>query len=596
MNNNLLINNFARLTQSPENVAELKKLVLQLAVQGKLTENWRAENKDLIKETGAELLEKIKAEKEELIKIGKLKRQKPLPEIEKDEKPFEIPDSWVWTRVGEINNSFLSGFAFKSSKYVSISNNQVIRLGNVKNNFILLHSKPVYISNDYAKTASNFELFENDFLITMTGTRQKKDYCFTCIVTKNDISKKKLFLNQRVGLFRFNNNLNLNLINIFYKTEEILDFIFKTATGSANQANIGTKALFEMPFPLPPLAEQKEIVSQVESLFEKIDQLHEKSKQKQALQQKTAQTLLKRINSQNANLQEDWQLLQNNFGTLINQKQAVKQLRQTILQLAVQGKLTENWRTENSSFEGSNDSFSGDVETGTQLLEKIKAEKEELIKQGKLKRQKPLPEITEEEKSFEIPDSWVWTRLAEISYKIHYGFNASAKPSVKDVRLLRITDIQNNKVNWESVPGCEYRQNDIDSYKLSENDILIARTGGTIGKSYLVKNISVVSLFASYLIRLIPSTKLFPEYMKLYIESPIYWHQLYGYAWGAGQPNVNGTNLSKLLVSLPPLAEQKAIVSQVEKLLKLCDSLEQKITESENLNKKLMQTIVKEYT
>lgn len=176
------------------------------------------------------------------------------------------------------------------------------------------------------------------------------------------------------------------------------------------------------------------------------------------------------------------------------------------------------------------------------------------------------------------------------------GINVSAKPNIKDVRLLRITDIQNNKVNWKSVLACKYKSKDIKSYKLNKNDILIARTGGTIGKSYLVKNISVISLFASYLIRLILNMKLFPEYLKLYIESPIYWQQLYSYAWGAGQPNVNGTNLSKLLVSLHPLAEQKAIVSLVEKLLKMCDNLEQKIEESENLNKKLMQTIVKEYT
>ncbi|MBN2892169.1 MAG: restriction endonuclease subunit S, partial [Bacteroidales bacterium] len=279
-------------------------------------------------------------------------------------------------------------------------------------------------------------------------------------------------------------------------------------------------------------------------------------------------------------------LLLSNFERLTSKKFNIPVLKQTILQLAVKGELTNKWRAENQHLI---------TETGAELLAKIKSEKEALIKAGKLKRQKPLPEIEEHEIPFEVPETWDWTRLGSISNKLHYGFNASAKPSVKDVRLLRITDIQNNKVDWESVPGCEYKKSDIEIYKLHENDILIARTGGTIGKSYLVKNISVVSLFASYLIRVVPNIQIFPEYLKLYIESPIYWQQLYDYAWGAGQPNVNGTNLNKLLVSIPPLAEQKVIVEKVEKLLSWCDALEEKIENSEQLNGLLMQTVVKEY-
>ena len=172
--------------------------------------------------------------------------------------------------------------------------------------------------------------------------------------------------------------------------------------------------------------------------------------------------------------------------------------------------------------------------------------------------------------------------------------NASAKPEKYDVRLLRITDIQNNSVNWDSVPGCDHNEKDLKSYTLNNNDILIARTGGTIGKSYIVKDISVVSLFASYLIRVIPNSKLNANFLKLFIECPFYWKQLYEAAWGAGQPNVNGTSLSKLLLTLPPLKEQKEIVKKIENLFKICDELETQINSSKTNSEILMQAVLKE--
>lgn len=265
------------------------------------------------------------------------------------------------------------------------------------------------------------------------------------------------------------------------------------------------------------------------------------------------------------------------------QQSLLKKLRQSILQDAIEGKLTASWREENP-----------DVESASVLLERIKAEKEQLIQDKKIKKQKPLPKISEEEIPFDIPDSWKWCRLQNASNNIHYGFNASAKPEKLDVRMLRITDIQNNSVNWNTVPGCDYTQKDLKSYSLSNNDILIARTGGTIGKSYIVKNISVVSLFASYLIRVIPNSKLNANFLKLFIESPFYWTQLYEAAWGAGQPNVNGTSLSKLILALPSLEEQNEIVKKVENIFKVCDELETQINNSETNSQILMQAVLNE--
>ena len=265
------------------------------------------------------------------------------------------------------------------------------------------------------------------------------------------------------------------------------------------------------------------------------------------------------------------------------QETLLKKIRQSILQDAIEGKLTASWREQNS-----------DIESASVLLEKIKAEKEQLIKDKKIKKQKPLLPINEDEIPFDIPDSWEYCRLQDISNKIHYGVNASAKPEKYDVRLLRITDIQNNSVNWETVPGCDYLEKDLKSYSLNNNDILIARTGGTIGKSYIVKDITLISLFASYLIRVIPNSNLNADFLKLFIESPLYWKQLYEAAWGAGQPNVNGTSLSKLTLALPPLKEQKEIVKKIENLFIIFDELETQINSSKTNSQILMQAVLKE--
>lgn len=205
-----------------------------------------------------------------------------------------------------------------------------------------------------------------------------------------------------------------------------------------------------------------------------------------------------------------------------------------------------------------------------------------------------LKQIKQGRVPYEAPKQWVWVRLEEISNKVHYGYTASADESIKTVRLLRITDIQNNYVHWEQVPGCKISEKEIKKYQLQENDILIARTGGTIGKSYLVKNISVNAVFASYLIRIIPKRNVDSEYLKLFIESPIYWGQLFDAASGTGQPNVNATSLKSLQVPLPPLPEQHRIVEKVTSLFALIDRLSGMTREGEETRRRWRRALLHE--
>ncbi len=240
------------------------------------------------------------------------------------------------------------------------------------------------------------------------------------------------------------------------------------------------------------------------------------------------------------------------------EKHFIEYLPKSILQLAVQGKLVaQNIHDEPASV----------------LLERIQKEKAQLIKDGKIKQEKTLPPIAEDEIPYDLPDGWVWCRLGDIVSKIHYGFTASAQ-SKGLAKLLRISDIQDNSVNWDSVPFCDIEEKRVSDYSLSENDILIARTGGTIGKTYLVRDTDSNVVFASYLIRIIPFPVIYNvSYLKYYLESPLYWKQLMDKSMGTGQPNVNGQSLSSLTVPLPPLAEQQRIVAKVDELMALCEEL-----------------------
>ena len=236
-----------------------------------------------------------------------------------------------------------------------------------------------------------------------------------------------------------------------------------------------------------------------------------------------------------------------------------KQLRQKILDLAIRGKLVP---------QDPND------EPASVLLARVKAEKERLIAEGKIKRSKKTAVTSDKPHyPFEIPDSWEWTTIGEIASTILYGVSESAKESGK-FKLLRITDIQNNRVNWQTVPFTNYDEIKAAAYLLKDGDILFARTGATVGKSYLVEGLSEPSIYASYLIRVQTSTAIIPTYTKFFFESGFYWEQISLNSVGVGQPNVNGTTLASLLMPIPPYQEQKRIVEESKKWLSVIDGLD----------------------
>ena len=174
---------------------------------------------------------------------------------------------------------------------------------------------------------------------------------------------------------------------------------------------------------------------------------------------------------------------------------------------------------------------------------------------------------------FEVPEGWCWTTIGEVSSSILYGVSESAKEEGA-YKLLRITDIQDNKVDWNSVPYTNFDKDKALSYLLQDGDILFARTGATVGKSYLVSNLTEESIYASYLIRVQTSHLILPEYIKRFFESGYYWEQISLSSVGIGQPNVNGTTLANLNIPIPPYREQVRIVEEANRWLSIADVLD----------------------
>lgn len=486
------------------NAQDLKNSILQLAVQGKLVEQ-RAEEG-----TARELLEQIKLEKDQLIKDKKIKKSKPLPEITEDEIPFEIPESWEWVR--------LNGIVCNNGQEKPQCKFSYIDIGSIDNVHQKLNQKENIVEAKDAPSRARKIVKYGDIIYSTV-----RPYLHNMCIIDKEFSFKPIASTGFAVMSCLGKLYNRYLF--FYLMSPTFDN-YANASENARGATypaINDDRLYRAIVPVPPLQEQHRIVDKIEEILPYIDQYDK------------AYTKLETFN-----------------------KKFPEDMKKSILQMAMQGKLVEQ-RSE----EG----------TADELYEQIVAEKAQLIKDSKIKKEKPLPEITEDEIPFEIPSSWIWVRWGELSFSIQYGYNAPAL-SEGHYRMVRISDIQDNKVLWETVPYCKIEDKEVATYLLEKNDILFARTGGTVGKSFLVKDVPYEAVYAGYLIRTrYNSERLAPEYLKFFMESQLYWQQLRNGTIATAQPNCNGQTLAKMMIPIPPFEEQKRIIAKIEELLPYCDQL-----------------------
>ena len=440
-----------------------------------------------------------------------------------DEVPFDIPDSWEWVRLGEL-------FQHNTGKALNAANRtgqlkQYITTSNLYwDRFELDNLKEMYFSESEIEKCT---VIKGDLLVCEGGDIGRAsiwsyDYPM-CI--QNHIHRLRAY----VPL----------CTRFFYYLFDLYKHIGWIGGKGIGIQGLSSNAIHSLLFPLPPLAEQHRIVETIDKLQPYTDAY--------------------------ADVESTLDTLNTTFP---------ERLKKSILQEAVQGKLVP----QDSS-----------GEPAEALLERIRAEKRRLIKEGKIKKDKHESVIFRRDNShyekldgvercidnelpFEIPESWAWVRWGSIAESIQYGYNAPAKQEGR-IRMVRISDIHENTVAWSSVPFCDIDDSDIPTYLLQANDILFARTGGTVGKSFLVSEVPCESIYAGYLIRTRYSSLLCPQYLKYFMESPLYWQQLKSGTTATAQPNCNGQTLAKMLLPLPPANEQLRIVDNLARTFTIIEKM-----------------------
>lgn len=522
-------------------IKKLRELILELAVRGKLVPQ------DPNDEPASELLKRIAAEKAELVKQGKVKKQKPLPEISEEEKPFELPEGWEWVALQEIcsleNGDRSKNYPNKST--LVETGIPFVNAGHLENGNIRQEDM-TFITPEHFSILRSGKFLDGDILFCLRGSLGK-----SAIVQNLSGAIASSLVIVRVFKPTFN-----KYIHLYFDAPLSYDFINKYDNGTA-QPNLAATDLARFLVPLPPLDEQSRIVNKITELMSLCDQLEQQSLTTLDAHQQLVETLLGTLtDSQNAEeLAENWARISEHFDTLFTTEASVDALKQTILQLAVMGKLVP---------QDPND------EPASELLKRIAQEKAQLVKEGKIKKQKPLPPISDEEKPFELPEGWEWCRLNDISSKITDGDHKTPPRIAEGYKLLSAKNIRDGYLDYNN---CDYISA-IDYEKSRERclpekgDLLIVSVGGTIGRSSLIKDCSDFALVRS--VAIIKPLLIEPEYLKLAMDSKLLQSMIHSHKRGGAQPCLYLGEISKFLFPTPPLAEQRNIVNKVSILMEKC--------------------------
>lgn len=478
---------------------ELKNSILQLVIQGKLVEQRPEEG------TAEELFAQIQAEKQKLIKEGKIKNEKPLPEIAEEEKLFDIPESWMWVRLGDIGSTNI-GLTY-SPQNQSSNGTIVLRSSNIQNGKMSYED----IVRVKMEIAENKMCRKGDILICARNG-SKRLVGKAAIIDNDGMSFGAFMAIYRSGC----NPYVLYAIDSAYFRNVMLG---DSGTTTINQ--ITQDMLKNAIIPLPPLAEQKRIVAKIEELLPYIDRY-----------------------------EQAWSKLES-FN-----KRFPTDMQKSILQIAIQGKLVEQRPEEGSAEE---------------LYRQIQAEKQQLVKDGKLKKQKPLPEITEDEKPFDIPESWKWVRLAEICKSIADGDHQAPPQVPNGIPFLVISNLSSGKIDFSNtryVPP-EYF-NKLSPERIAKNGDLLFTVTGSYGIPVQIIDCPPFC-FQRHMALL--KGQIDGNYLYNLLKSPLVKGQCDKIATGTAQKTVGLLTLKNLLIPLPPLTEQKRIFAKLEEILPLCERL-----------------------
>lgn len=546
-------------------IKKLRELILELAVRGKLVPQ------DANDEPASVLLEKIAEEKAQLIANKKIKKQKPLPEVTDKDTPYELPSGWEWGRVGELSKQVTDG-VHHTPKYID----KGVPFISVKD---INGSKVSFKDCKYISEEQHLDINKRcnpefgDVLLCRIGTLGRA----TLVDTNERFS---LFVS--VGLIKFFQPYLIPTYShrVFHSPLLTNQYQEIKAGGShTNKLNLGD--IPRLWIPVAPLAEQHRIVAKVDELMALCDQLEQQTEQSLLAHQTLVEALLITLTqSVNADdFQESWQRIADHFDVLFTTEASIDQLKQTILQLAVMGKLV----SQNPS-----------DEPASVLLEKIAEEKAQLIKDKKIKKQKSLPDITDEDKPFELPSGWEYERIGTFGI---VGTGSTPSRSNPDYW-------QPAEYNWvssgetseffvnetkEKVSALAIKETNVSLYPAGTLIVAMYGQGKTRGQiTELLSEAGTNQACAA--IRLVNDSTSHKNYVKLCFRKA--YEELRSHAAGGAQPNLNVGKISNTILALPPLNEQQRIVAKVDQLMALCDQLKNRLNDAQTTQLHLADAVV----
>ena len=402
-------------------IKKLRELILELAVRGKLVPQ------DPSDEPTSVLLERIAVEKARLVKEKKIKQEKPLPGITEEEKLYGVPDSWCFCRLGDICHGITSGSTPPKDKFSESDGVPYLKVYNIRNQQIDFDYQPQFIEKDYNESKlKRSMLYPGDVVMNIVGPPLGKVAIIPDTYPVWNCNQAIVFF--RPIDSRINTYIYTYLVTgLFLRSIELI--------GTAGQDNISVTKSRLVVLPVPPLAEQYRIVAKVDELMALCDQLEQQSEAQLAAHQTLVEALLATLtDSTDADeLAQNWTRLSTHFDTLFTTEASIDALKQTILQLAVMGKLVPQDPSD---------------EPAEALLERIRAEKQRLIKEGKIKKDKHesvifrrdnshyekldgVERCIDDELPFEIPETWAWVRLIDICEYIQRGKSPKYSPIKK---------------------------------------------------------------------------------------------------------------------------------------------------------------------
>ncbi|WP_415942582.1 restriction endonuclease subunit S [Mitsuokella multacida] len=475
------------------NAQDLKNSILQRAIEGKLVPQRKEEG------TAKELLAEIRAEKARLIKEKKIKKSKPLPEITDEEKPFDIPESWEWVRLGDIG-ALVRGSGIKRSETTD-EGKPCVRYGELYTTYRTRFSSVMSHTSEEVFNKSK-KVHKNDILMALTG-ENKWDIALAVVYE----GEEEVAMGGDMTKWEYH-GMNPIYLTMVINSPYGIACKRNMATGDII-VHISNNKLSEIVLPIPPLAEQHRIVAKIEELQPDIDAYDEAQTKLQAIEQRFPDAMKK-----------------------------------SLLQYAIEGKLVPQRKEEG---------------TAKDLLAKIRAEKARLVKEKKIKKYKPLPAITDDEKPFDIPNSWEWTRFGDISINM----DSERIP-------LSVTQRRNLDKIYDYY-GASGVIDKVDKYLFDRPLMLIGEDGANLlartkpiafiarGK-YWVNNHAHVIDFPNGIDM---------KYMTFYMNAI----NLAAYVTGTAQPKMNQARMNGILIAIPPITEQHRIVAKLEELLPLCQHL-----------------------